>query len=356
MHTFLSGNSFLLSTSPNVYTFLQFSSVNSPHLFLEPVPDDQFRNEMDSQAFHYFPLLPLELRLKIWPLLLPDPRIVDIIAVSKGGDHQFFQEKGRRIQSFVDCLQSPGQEVCGNVLMFVNREARNLLLKRWKVMQEVEVIKRGVGTWERARYKEEVGEGEVGKAGGRQIGPEVQQDGKESVFYLHPPAHRASPILFNPDQDVLFLADPSNTSQSSSLAILVRWLEKELVKSVRYLAVPYNSWRKDRLYGNLGELKKFKALERLWICFVADENFQGTGDWLAAVRRRGRDESQGGRDIKEENKYLVEIREQVRGDVASDGALLGWERPVVRVVRDRGVVMKELREIGEDGLSDESEP
>jgi hypothetical protein len=310
---------------------------------------------MESQTFHYFPLLPLELRLKIWTLLLPEPRIVDIIAVATSADHQFFQEKGRWIHSFTDCLKSPGQEVCGNVLMFVNREARNLLLRRWRVMREAEVVGDCVATRERAGCQEDVEIGEVGKESGRRIGSEMQQGGKESVSYSHPPAHRESPILFNPDQDVLFLADPSHTSLSSSLAVLVRWLEKELVKSVRYLAIPYNSWRKDRLYGNLGELKKFKALERLWICFVADENFQGTGDWLAAVRRRGRDESQGGRVVEEENKYLIEVREQVRGDVASDGALLGWERPVVRVVRDRGVVMKELRGVGEDGLSDESE-
>lgn len=255
----------------------------------------------------------------------------------------------------MDCLQSPGQELCGNVLMFVNNEARNLLLKRWKVMQEAEVIGTGVRTLERSKHQEAVAIGGVGVEGGRQIGPKVQQDGKESVFYLHHPAHRATPILFNPDQDVLFLADPSRTSLCSSLAVLIRWLEKELVNSVRYLALPYSSWRKDRFYGNLGELKKFMSLERLWICFVADENFQGTGGWLAAVRRRGRGDSQGGRDVEEENKYLIEVREQVRGDVASDGALLGWERPVVRVVRDRGVVMKELSEVGEDGLRDESE-
>ena len=310
---------------------------------------------MDSQTFHYFPLLPLELRLKIWSLLLPEPRIVDVVAVSTGGDINFFQETGRWTLSYKDCLQSPGQEVFGNVLMFVNREARYLLLKRWKVMQDVEVFGGVVATWERAGYQGNVQTGEVGKEGGRQIGPEVLEDGRLGLFNLHPPAHRAPTILFNPDQDVLFLADPSHTSLSSSLAVLVRWLDKVLVRSVRYLAIPYNSWFKDRLYGNLGELKKFEALERLWICFVADENFQGTGDWLAAVRRRGRDESQGESDVEEENKYLIEVREQVRGDVASDGALLGWERPVVRVVRDKGVVMKELTEIGDDGLSDESE-
>jgi hypothetical protein len=292
--------------------------------------------------------------LKIWTLLLPEPRIVDIVAVSTSADHQFFQEKGRWIHSFSECLQSPGQEVCGNILMFVNREARNVLMKRWKVMQEAEVVGDCVATRERAGYQEDAEIGEVGKEGGRQIGPEVQQVGKENVCHLHPPEHRASPILFNSDQDVLFLADPSHTSLSSSLAVLVRWLDKELVRSVRYLAIPYNSWFKDRLYGNLGELKKFKALERLWICFVTDENLRETGDWLAAVRRIGRDESQGESNVEEESKYLIEVREQVRGDVASDEALLGWERPVVRVVRDRGVVMKELRETGGDGLSDES--
>ena len=165
----------------------------------------------------------------------------------------------------------------GNVLMFVNHEARYLLLKRWKVMQDVEVFGGVVATWERAGYQGDAETGEVGKEGGRQIGPEVLEDGKEMSANLHPPAHRASPILFNPDQDVLFLADPSHTSLSSSIAVLVRWLDKELVRSVRYLAIPYNSWFKDRLYGNLGELKKFKALERLWICFVTDENLHGDG-------------------------------------------------------------------------------
>lgn len=95
-------------------------------------------------------------------------------------------------------------------------------------------------------------------------------------------------------------------------------------------------------------MRRFKRLERLWVCFVGDEVKEATGysgGWLGAVGGRFEEEATG--------RYLMEVREQIRGDVAMESyqgrALDGWERPVVRVVKDRGVVMRELGESREWG-------
>jgi len=61
---------------------------------------------------------------------------------------------------------------------------------------------------------------------------------------------------------------------------------------------------------------------------------------LAAVDRVEVDEEAEG------GKYLFEVRDQIRGDVVMERALVGWNRPIVSVVKDRGVVLQELR----DGL------
>jgi 2EXR family len=300
-------------------------------------------------VFHPFPCLPLELRLKIWSHLLPAPRIVDIVAVSAES------EEGPQlanvplavpphsrltwVRSFVDHLQSPRQEA--SVLMHVNRETRALLLKKWRVVDWVEVLRekemRKVGY-----DKSEGGESRKRKRGVQRSGWRATEEllaGQETLFYLYPGSTRAPPVLFNPDIDVLFLADPLSMRKMSSLAVLVRWLEKDVVETVRNLAVPYYSWRKDNTFGNLGVLEKFKRLERLWVCFVGDEGKKSAG-WLAAVDRGEMDEEDEG------ERYLAEVREQIRGDIVMEKALVDWNRPITRVVKDKGIVMQQLR----DGL------
>jgi hypothetical protein len=306
---------------------------------------------MQNPTFHPFPALPLELRLKIWSHLLPEPRIVDIIAVSSDEGRQLYpllrdtHAERRWVRSFVDEVQSPRQTPLA--LMFVNREARGLVLKKWRRMEGVEVLEREEMvpvSYETGEEGYRRGEWVSWREGWRYRGPEAKNGQElESIFYLSPPSAsiRAYPVLFNPEHDVLFLADPANTRRVSGLAVLVRWLDQDLVQNVKNLAVPYYSWRKDRTFGNLGELRRFRKLERLWICFVGDEGREA-GGWLGAVRRR--DGGERGREEEEGDKYLIEVREQVRGDVALEAALKGWERPVVRVVRDRGFVIKELRE------------
>jgi hypothetical protein len=297
-------------------------------------------------TFHPFPSLPLELRLKIWSHLLPERRIVDIIAISTD-ERQLFCDLSQEntvsspiwITSFVDHLQSPQQAL--PVLFHVNRETRALLLRRWKVLQGVQILrKQEMRSVAYAIAKDEYRKEPVGRTGWRVKGPQVQNEvgAQDSVFYLHPPSLNTPPILFNPNIDLLFLADPPSTRKVSSLSVLVRWLDKDIVASLRNLAIPYYSWRKDNTFGQIGCLRDFKRLERLWIAFVGDEGRESAG-WLAAVDRGEVGAEQG-------EPYLCEIREQIRGDIAMERALLGWGRPVVRVVKDRGVVMRELVECG----------
>ena len=295
-------------------------------------------------TFRPFPSLPLELRLKIWSHLLPAPRIIDIIAISTDERQQlssFPQDttlsSPKWVTSFVDRLQSPHQPLCA--LYYVNRETRTLLLKKWKVLQGIEIVgkndMRAIGF---DRFEEEERREPVRRTGWRVKGAEDQTPigGQDSIFYLHPPSFNTPPVLFNPDIDLLFLADPPSTRKVSSISVLVRWLDKDVVESVKNLAIPYYSWRKDNTFGKIGSLKEFKSLQRLWVAFVGDEGRENIG-WLAAVNRGEVWAEQG-------EPYLCEIREQIRGDLAMEKALVDWQRPAVRVVKDRGVVMRELEE------------
>jgi 2EXR family len=314
-------------------------------------------------TFHPFPRLPLELRLKIWSHLLPAPRIVDIIAISADegrypaplphDDPETFARnigQSHWVSSVVNHLQAPRQH--GNVLLYVNRETRGLILKRWKVIKDVEVLRRE--HMRRVAYERYV-DGERGldpkpprrKDGWKVTGPEAMPDGSQSVFYLHP-SSPSSPVLYNPEQDVLFLADPPSTRKVSSLSVMVRWLEKEIVESARFLAIPYYSWSKDNTFGHLRSLRSFEKAERVWVCFVGDDRSEEDEGWLAAVIGvAGRGErDMVPKSIDEGEAYVLEIKEQVRGDVEMESALQGWNRPVVKVIRDRGCLMDDLNEVG----------
>jgi hypothetical protein len=306
-----------------------------------------------TDTFHPFSKLPLELRLKIWTYALPGPKIVDIIAISTDESQQLYylptgnpsrKERGQRVRwmrTFTDRMGSPKQEV--SALLCVDREVRELVLKQWKVLDGVG----GLGVRERFEGESGAGDGEtvglrrggMGDGNWRFKAPEVQGDGVESMFYLAPFSNNNLP-LFNPTLDILFLADPPSSHlvrHVPSLSVLVRWLDQGVIESVRRLAIPYYSWRKDRTFNQLGLLLRFKSLERLWVCFVGDggtERSRERAGWLGAV---GREEG--------EEAYLGEVREQVMGDMEELGRRdVGWGRPCVEVVRDRGAVLNELME------------
>lgn len=309
------------------------------------------------RTFHHFTRLPLELRIKIWSYALPDPKIVDIIAIStdesqqlfypqtvdEGGSHR--ERRARWVRTFVDRMVSPRQDV--PALLGVERETRELVLRGWKVLDGVGGLSKemssGTGFGAGEGEVVELGSDVRGDGNWRFKAPEVQGDGVESMFYLAPPS-KHSLTLFNPTLDILFLADPPSSHlvrHVPSLSVLVRWLDQSVVESVRRLAVPYYSWRKDRTFNQLGLLLRFKSLERLWVCFVGDggiEESSGREGWLGAVGRVA-DRHDGGEG------YLGEVREQVMGDVEELGRReVEWRRPLVMVVRDRGAVMSELME------------
>jgi hypothetical protein len=313
---------------------------------------------IDSErTFHHFTRLPLELRIKIWSYALPEPKIVDVIAIStddsqelfylptgnEGWDHR--EQRVKWVRTFVDRMVSPRQDI--PALLGVERQTRELVLRRWKVLGGVGGLSKemscgtGFGAGEGEVVTLEIGVG--GDESWRFKAPEVQGDGVESMFYFAPPS-KHSLTLFNPALDVLFLADPPSSHLARhvpSLSVLVRWLDRSVIESVRRLAVPYCSWRKDRTFNQLGSLLRFKSLERLWVCFVGDGRIEGSGGswgWLVAVGRVG-----DGHDSKE--GYLGEVREQVMGDVEELGRReMEWRRPSILVVRDRGEVMSELME------------
>jgi hypothetical protein len=302
--------------------------------------------EETKSAFRHFNKLPLELRLKIWAYVLPDSKIVDIVAISTDESQQLFflppedggdgrrQPRAKWVRTFVDHVHVHDQSLPS--LLHVNRQTRDLVLKKWRTLHRLDYKREGgmissqggaTGTGEERRD-------------GKWLGfkpPEVQNDGLESMFYLAPPL-RHNLGLFNPELDILFLADPPSTHHLptylvSSLSVLVRWLDQSVIESVTGLAIPYYTWRKDRTFKQLGLLFKFKRLQRLWVCFVGDRE-EGRVGWLGAV---GRDVDAG------EDGYLADVKEQVRCDVEELGRKeAGWRRPLVGVVRNRGAVVDEL--------------
>jgi hypothetical protein len=289
---------------------------------------------------HHFNQLPLELRLKIWACALPAPQIVDIVATSSDENQQLFSlpselgEEGRIrtkvVRSFVDHVQTLRPNF--SALLHVNRQTRDLVLKRWRFLG----VPEPKDEWDLTVDREEIemhGEGSTWRSSSF-MPPEVQDDGRESMFYLAPPPPRHNFTLFNPELDVLFLADPPSTRRVSSLSVLVRWLDPSVIENVTGLAIPYYSWRKDKTFKHLGLLLKFKSLRRLWVCFVGDR--PGMEGWLSAIEME--------RDGSEEG-YIKDVRKQVWGDIEElERKEVGWKRPWVGVVRDRGAVMDDLTE------------
>jgi len=160
----------------------------------------------------------------------------------------------------------------------------------------------------------------------------VQPDGFESMFYLPLPSgegKRSDKTLFNPHLDILFLQDPPNRDFVSSLSVICRWLDNSVLEHITSLALPYYTWRKDRMKEDLSLLMRFKRLERVWVCFVGGGSEEGRRGWLSAVNGEN-----GGREI--EVPHLKQVEEQVRGDVEGLArGFPGWKRPRFGFVMDK---------------------
>lgn len=101
---------------------IEYSSSNSPNVKVNEV------NEVDSHPlteFHFFPKLPIELRLKIWKNALPGPRYIEF---DNGGYFApIFDTESR---SFAQPWQIRCDEVAPS-LFFTTREARSVVLEKY---------------------------------------------------------------------------------------------------------------------------------------------------------------------------------------------------------------------------------
>lgn len=109
-------------------------------------------------------------------------------------------------------------------------------MKKWKVIEGVEVLGKNEMreiAYQRLDRMESVRNWESKGEGWRITEPERQSDGQESMFFLQPTPPNTPPVLFNPELDILFLADPPSTREVSRLSVLVRWLEEDIMESVK---------------------------------------------------------------------------------------------------------------------------
>jgi hypothetical protein len=136
--------------------------------------------------------------------------------------------------------------------------------------------------------------------------------------------------LVDPKRDILFLEDPQmpahfgSGSIVSSLSILVRWIEHEIILNLRRLAIPYYSWRKCRITETLTVLKEFKGLTELYVSFMG--GYEPGSTW-----------SDG---IGELAGHMDEAEAEVKADLENlERGSRGWQRPKLKFVKHRGVII-----------------
>jgi hypothetical protein len=140
--------------------------------------------------------------------------------------------------------------------------------------------------------------------------------------------------LIDPRNDILFLQDPPHAVYQtgvpvvSSLEILVRWLDPEIIANVRRLAIPYYSLRKTRVLGHLEVLMEFKGLNELCVSFLGGYDGQ---------RRLWSDE------VGDLGGHMNEVEKEISGDLESlEKEFPGWERPALKFVKHRGLLIDQL--------------
>ncbi|KUJ24280.1 uncharacterized protein LY89DRAFT_16914 [Mollisia scopiformis] len=243
-----------------------------------------------TSSFHPFSRLPLELRLRIWSFALPAPQLASLVAYTEeeslrktpfdnpGGPQKWIYMYFERCSTL--SVKKP------HPLLQANHESRSLVLSHHHLLpytpdSEVLLLTKTNETVPSPRNN----------------GPHLLEPRKLLALNKDLIDSQTKPFtLFNPHQDVLFLADPRRQIHCSSLSVVVRWLHPPLLSSIRILGLSYYTWRKDRKFKILNLLYEFSSLEKLYVCFVGSgeewdggENGGWGGGWLDAVRREGDD-------------------------------------------------------------------
>lgn len=312
------------------------------------------------QQFCLFPLLPLELRLRILFFALPPPQLVSLVAYHEEKDVKVLNRLLDRRYPERDSDESLSETGCQRMkligdrchilaskspspLLHANHESRLFILSQSRIFYSPDP---------RQALHFPDGTALASSNWKPRAAPDVTQaraPGPINGTYTSNASRKAIkrlPVLFNSKLDVLFLADPRDRSQYSSLSVIVRCFDEALLSSIRMLGVSYFTWRKDRLFKNLGELSKFQSLEKLWICFegcgedvIERGGVVGHGrGWLDALRQEGDD--QDGRLKQVEREALEDMKEMER-TLSTMGTI--WSPPILSVVRDQEALVKEWK-------------
>jgi hypothetical protein len=311
-------------------------------------------------AFERFSKLPLELRLKIWIYCLPSPQILNVVAITTLEEERVsFQppvwtEKhsqvlyghsiprssilspkladnvpnSRRTKIHFQYMHATGPQL--NPLMQVSTESRKVLSKNCLNIPTAR-LKPG------CKYILSLQDIYTDTAFGM---GEYISTREHEAYFLNCFLERGPLTTFTPRHDILFLADPPNIDASgssedliSSLEILLRWLDSSVVKNIRYLSMPYATWRRDHLSGDLKRLKEFEKLEKIWVCFVGEtvEMNRESAGWISLVR------------MGDSSVYFRQAKEQVLGDwrdLEDDWKGIGLNPPIVEMLSDKKALMK----------------
>jgi hypothetical protein len=273
--------------------------------------------------------LPAELQALIWHFSLPGPRIVDLFAFSIS---ETLQERhlpsdscsrdafsASWIRTCIERVYAGPQPL--SPLLHVCRDSRALVLQRFvKLNADAELQ----------------GQREL-----ESLPPKVQPDGLEVVHSRAKAQGNLPFALLDPKIDMLFLQDPQELMNSlggpliSSLPIMLRWIPKNVIETLRSIAIPYFTWRKTRkAHGveSLQLLMKFKDLEELYVSFLGGQSVVQAHTWLDEVNGM---EELGGHFREVEMEVLADVENLAR-------KFPEWRRPVVRVVKHRSVLAREF--------------
>jgi hypothetical protein len=297
------------------------------------------------QTFHSFPLLPLELRLRIWTFAIFTPQLISLVAYTEEETSSLLPSTSSPSSKTSQTRMYTYLERCSSLsiakphpLLHTNAESRGLLLSTHYLLPyypEAEVFQLIKSTPIQPSPPNP------------DLNPQLNTLKVLEPTKLHNLNHtlltsiKKPQTLFSPTTTILFLADPPShapTTYYTSLSVLPRWLPTSLLSSIRYLVLSYYTWRKDRKFHLLQILYSFSSLERLYVCFVGSgTEWKGKGrgeggGWLDAVRR----------DANDMDGMVRQVEREVLGDVEELDRKAGgkWKRPVVKVVRDRRAAVK----------------
>jgi hypothetical protein len=180
---------------------------------------------MTFDTFHLFPDLPVELRLIIWILACPEPRVVEVSWIRRSSTPDGLW--------MVFCPLESASPQCD--LLFTNKEARNVYIENWTPIYPC--ISRDFAQYwtnlRRARHAERV---------------------------------RLPTMYFNPKIDTLYIGQNETWDRAQNL--IPQLLEIECLTNLRFLAINFRAIRESgsskRLLDAVLPFKKLESCSVVW--------------------------------------------------------------------------------------------